>query len=146
MKKTRRFNYRVVVEPAIYLNDSEQVERAICEYIKEQIKRHVDNVSNVYIRWDTLSFCEHCGRVWEEDEQGCPLCCDKAIEEWEKQKKQSKDLVKDLGYANSWSKTPDIVKACEARGHIPEEISRGRCLTEYRCEACGYKYLVDSSG
>jgi len=54
--------------------------------------------------------------------------------------------LKDLGYANSWTKIPDIVKACEARRHIPEEISRGRCLTEYRCEACGYRYLVDSSG
>jgi|GEM_PF-1902643 len=88
MKKTKRFNYRVVVEPAIYpfFSDTEQHIKAICERIKEEIKRHVDNVSNVYINWDTQAYCEHCGHGWEEDENGCPLCCDKAQEEWEAQK------------------------------------------------------------
>lgn len=28
--------------------------------------------------------CEFCGNEWEEDETGCPCCCNKAIEEWER--------------------------------------------------------------
>lgn len=51
-----------------------------------------------------------------------------------------------LGYANSWADTPDIVKACEAKGHTPDKVNLGNCLNEYRCEACGYLYKVDSSG
>lgn len=53
--------------------------------------------------------------------------------------------LRDLGYANGWEKTPDIVKACKAREHIQEIVNLGRCLNEYRCEECGYKYKVDSS-
>ena len=144
MKKVKRFNYRVVAVPVIYPTDSECEIKVRCESIKNEIKRHIDNIASVYISWDTQVYCEYCGYEWEQDENGCPLCCDKAVEEWEKQRKEAQ--LRDLGYANGWQDTPDIVKACRARGHIPEEINRGRCLNEYRCVECGYKYLVDSSG
>lgn len=58
----------------------------------------------------------------------------------------------DLGYANGWVgrdgkiKLPEIVKICEKKGHVKQRTTVGRCLTEYSCEICGYKYLVDSSG
>lgn len=51
----------------------------------------------------------------------------------------------DLGYANGWRETPDVVKACKVAGHEKTIKNVGRCLTEYSCPVCGYKYLVDSS-
>ena len=49
----------------------------------------------------------------------------------------------DLGYANGWGKeTPEIVQKCP---HREESRSVGRCLREYYCLICGFKYLVDSS-
>lgn len=33
--------------------------------------------------------CEHCGYAWELDGAGCPVCCEKAIEEWEAQKESA---------------------------------------------------------
>lgn len=30
--------------------------------------------------------CSHCGYEWETDNEGCPVCCDKAQKEWEEQK------------------------------------------------------------
>ena len=30
--------------------------------------------------------CSHCGYNWEEDEEGCPMCCNKAQEEFEQNK------------------------------------------------------------
>lgn len=54
---------------------------------------------------------------------------------------QQKEL-KDLGYANSWKETPEIVERCKCVGWIR---NIGRCLNEYGCSICGYKYIVDSS-
>lgn len=53
--------------------------------------------------------------------------------------------MKDLGYANGWIETPEIVKKCNQLGHRGYSINRGKCLNEYGCERCGYKYLIDSS-
>jgi len=61
--------------------------------------------------------------------------------------------MKDLGYANGWRETPEIVEKCGAthdRGDQGEKHrfyskNVGRCLNEYGCLTCGYKYLVDSS-
>lgn len=50
--------------------------------------------------------------------------------------------VVDLGFANGWKNTPEIVRNC-THGQYREAV--GSCLTEYGCEVCGYKYLVDSS-
>jgi hypothetical protein len=30
--------------------------------------------------------CSHCGREWEQDSDGRPMCCDWAIAEWEEQR------------------------------------------------------------
>ncbi len=57
----------------------------------------------------------------------------------------NKLYVQDLGYANGWKDTPDIVKKCHEMGHIQNGRNVGRCLHEYGCGACKYKYLVDSS-
>lgn len=89
MKLTRKENMRVTVEPDLRYtrNPKEEYVKNICETIKQQITRHVDEIGNIYIEWDTLVECEHCGCGWETDpEDGCPVCCNKAIEEWEKEK------------------------------------------------------------
>ena len=52
--------------------------------------------------------------------------------------------MEDLGYANGWDKTPEIIKECEQKGHREEVRNVGRCLTEYSCAICGYKYTIDS--
>jgi hypothetical protein len=53
---------------------------------------------------------------------------------------------KDLGYANGWRETPEIIKKCKEMGHQQYTHHAGNCLTEYGCGACHYTYLVDSSG
>ena len=54
--------------------------------------------------------------------------------------------MKNLGYMNGWSKTPDVVEKCKELGHREEPKEIGRCLNEYWCEECGYKYTIDSGG
>lgn len=59
--------------------------------MEEQIKRHVDNVGYISVQYDTYEVCSHCNLTWEVSEdnrdpdfpKGCPVCCDKAIDEWE---------------------------------------------------------------
>jgi len=113
MKITKQFNWRVVVEPRGLGNfgiasisdyaiepDEEKREaryKAMCEDIMEQIKRHIDDVGNVYLDCDTEEVCSYCRRTWEVNEDpndpdaelGQPLCCHKAIEEWRANKCQS---------------------------------------------------------
>ena len=53
---------------------------------------------------------------------------------------------KNLGYANGWKDTPEIVKKCEEMGHKQYHRVVGNCDHEYGCVECGYSYSVDSSG
>ncbi len=53
--------------------------------------------------------------------------------------------IKDLGYANGWKETPEIVKECREK-HKQRSRTIGNCLHEYYCDKCGYVYKVDSSG
>ena len=45
---------------------------------------------------------------------------------------------KDLGYANGWAETPEIVKDCDTQGHKQYSHNVGKCLTECGCVACRY--------
>ena len=36
---------------------------------------------------DSSDVCSFCEREWEEDENGCPVCCGEAVREWEENKK-----------------------------------------------------------
>ena len=47
----------------------------------------------------------------------------------------------DLGTANGWEETPEIVKACT---HDTEEKTISNCLHVITCKVCGYTYMVDS--
>lgn len=56
------------------------------------------------------------------------------------------DKYKDFGYANGWwDGTPDEVQKCRDEGHQKESKTVGRCVTEYTCDICKIKYMVDSS-
>lgn len=88
-KVIKKENYSIVIIPktdiyGISLSESTQ-ERDRKEMV-EQIKRHVDNVHDVYIDCDTYEACSFCGYNWEVDETGAPLCCTKAINEYNEQK------------------------------------------------------------
>lgn len=80
-----RENYRVEVTPDLWgYNKTEDQAKAVCGEIAVSIRRHVDNVDSVAVNWDTRTVCSHCGRDWEEYEDGCPCCCDEAQDEWAK--------------------------------------------------------------
>jgi hypothetical protein len=100
-KVIKKSNFRVVVEPKrlgdyggirtsdSFLRKPDQIEKDYqrrCDEIAEEIKRHVDNVGSVEVNYDTEEVCGHCQREWEVDDEGCPTCCDKAIQEFEASK------------------------------------------------------------
>lgn len=87
-------NYRVVVEPRrlgsmgfISMSDEmaygspEKVASAYadrCRDIADAIRRHVDDVADVVIEFDTNQVCEHCGERWyERSESYNGGCCEK---------------------------------------------------------------------
>ena len=91
MRVAKKENIRVEVEPydysaGTYVDDIVQT----CEAIKDQIKRHVDDVAYIHVMYDTNYYCSHCGYGWEtitdpKDDDGpvgLPVCCQKAIEEF----------------------------------------------------------------
>ena len=66
---------------------------AACKEILAQIHRHVDGCSGArgellgYVMHDVEETCSHCGLEWEVDDDGCPVCCDAAVEEYEHETK-----------------------------------------------------------
>ena len=52
----------------------------------------------------------------------------------------------DLEYSNGWTNTPEIVIKCRLLKHEIEIKNVSRCVTEYSCEICDYKYKIDSGG
>jgi len=55
-----------------------------CKDMIKDIERHVDGIEDIYQTHDMRYECSYCGYEWEEDENGCPVCCQKAIDDWEK--------------------------------------------------------------
>lgn len=51
--------------------------------------------------------------------------------------------MSNLGTANGWRDTPAIVENCK---HVHDSRKIGRCLTEYSCSICNFKFKVDSGG
>lgn len=93
MKLIKKSNPRIVVEirTRIYgIELSEETQKRDLMEAKEQIKRHVDNVEDVRIEYDTDAVCSHCNLTWEVSEdnsdpdfpKGTPICCQDAIDEY----------------------------------------------------------------
>lgn len=81
-------DFEVVVEPkrciyGIQIVDDDEV-KGVCENIKIEILRHVDNIADCYVRWTTEIICDFCGYGFETDEDG-PMCCREAQEVWEEE-------------------------------------------------------------
>lgn len=85
-KIIEKSNFRVIVEPRTHIYGvALSFVESDCETMVEEIKRHVDNVSRVYVDYDTDEICSHCGYTWVVDETGLPQCCTKAQKEFEEQ-------------------------------------------------------------
>lgn len=104
-KIIEKSNFRVVVEPkglgdygSIRVSDSmfyktqqdrEKEYSRRCNDIADEIKRHIDNVGYVNVEFDKEEKCSFCGYGWEVDEETKePLCCQKAIDEFNQTKTQ----------------------------------------------------------
>ena len=88
MKVVNKINWKVVVEPSQSFSlgktneaHSKELQRD-CETIVKEIKRHIDNIQSVTVEYDTEELCSFCNERWEIDEDGCPTCCNAAINEW----------------------------------------------------------------
>jgi len=80
-------HFTVVITP----NRTWEPAKDICQRIVTAVRRHIDDVADASVDWDVV--CSFCGSDWEEEERGdcnCPIgmpvCCEKAIEEWEAKK------------------------------------------------------------
>lgn len=77
-----RTNWRVVLDPEYrcWANNTELIEallRSTCEDIRDSVKRHVDDVSSIYIKYDVERKCSYCGSPWTEDSDTYNGgCCD----------------------------------------------------------------------
>lgn len=93
-KIVKKSNPKIVVEIATHVYgialSEETLKRDLKEAV-EQIKRHVDNIRSADIEWDIEEICSHCGYGWEIDEETKePVCCQKAIDEFNSQKINTK--------------------------------------------------------
>ncbi len=106
MKEVIRDNYRLEVLPGadVYglrlpLPKSHEAMLRMLSEIEAQIRRHVDEVRDVVVMYDTREECSFCHLPWEELSQadfdqlgwkevlpgegpGIPQCCAEAQEEW----------------------------------------------------------------
>ena len=75
-------NFRVVCLPdsGIWREEAKEKHAML---LQAEIKRHCDTLANANIEYDWL--CSFCGDDYTNslDENGCPLCCNKAVQEWE---------------------------------------------------------------
>jgi len=80
MKKIERGDYHVEVWPRMYqlggcLTEAE--EKAECERIVDEIRRHVAGKGVVEVKWTTTLLCEHCSSHWTEPSDAYNGgCCD----------------------------------------------------------------------
>jgi len=78
-------NYRLVVYPALWRSTIEKNHPAnakTCNDLEKSILRHCDDVDSISVEWDSVYVCSDCGWTWEVDENGEPMCCQKAADEW----------------------------------------------------------------
>jgi len=80
--------YRIVVIPALYRQLKEEFHphnQRTCEDVVKEINRHVDGIDNVYIEKEFHLECPYCHLGWEDDDDGSPMCCQRAWDDWAKE-------------------------------------------------------------
>lgn len=85
MKVTRLTRVYIVIDPDFNFAYREKWVD-IANRTLEQVKRHID-YDKAYVERETETICSHCGRTWEEEPNGLPVCCGTAQSEWEEQRK-----------------------------------------------------------
>jgi hypothetical protein len=89
MKKIVRENYRIEIIPNFgWLQKTHKNYTEVMDEIEKSIIRHIDRIGCIFKKFDEMECCEFCSYPWELDENGCPVCCDRAVEEWNKQQYQ----------------------------------------------------------
>ena len=81
-------DYTIVVVPHLWKklsSENHQSNYRACEKLIEQIKRHCDDWDDMYIEVISHPECPYCHLEWELDEDGSPMCCTKAWDEWAKE-------------------------------------------------------------
>lgn len=99
MKKRVLVDVRISCDPPVWYAwrryDSGEAQEKYAQYCEQWVKefhsfirdhRSQDPI-NLNVERHYGDQCSFCGRVWEEDADG-PLCCSKAQEEWEREKKE----------------------------------------------------------
>jgi len=84
MKTIKNENVRVEIssQPKFFGVRSFEDEMQICEQIRVEILRHVDNIGTIDVVYDEVASCEHCGRTWTESSNKFNGgCCDKDMDE-----------------------------------------------------------------
>ena len=91
MSRITHNDYYVRVTADMWLIDEgTPAHRARCNTIIGRIKRHVDEIGSVELCSEVTTTCSDCNRPWETDPaDGCPLCCQAAVAQWETE--QSKE-------------------------------------------------------
>ena len=95
MKKAYLVDAEIACMPPMYIYrygrhyQLELQEKTLEEWVRDFDEFIHDHKSRdtmyVDIRRTYEEKCEYCHREWQEDERGCPICCDKAVEEWMEQ-------------------------------------------------------------
>lgn len=78
------WNYRVIVQvdgemrtPSV--KSAEWFKRD-AEKLAYRIPAALDDVLSAVVEYDLI--CSSCHEIWDVDDDGCPACCDKAVDEW----------------------------------------------------------------
>ena len=89
MKVTIHRNYRVEVipeEPWPLSSDPAKAHRSWMDRLGgtvKDIQRHCDGLNTVVGLWSDVKVCSFCGSDWEEGDDGAPVCCNAAVDEWD---------------------------------------------------------------
>jgi len=83
-----QINPKVIIEPDLkYIENHPHMVESLVREITEDAKRHVDGIRDIYTEWGYA--CGFCGCPWETAlEDGAPVCCGEALEEYEKEPTQ----------------------------------------------------------
>lgn len=109
MRRQIHSNYRLDVTPRLREMGSPRDHDAVLNVLHEMasdIRRHVDYVAGVTIKFETRTVCSYCGYEWEEltaddlashpDDYrdhllGEPMCCTRAAEEFRLNRTNNKE-------------------------------------------------------
>jgi len=82
MKLTCKVNYRVVVDWRRQFGSE-----PLNAQTANEIANIVNNLKDVeaMVLYEVEHYCSFCNLIWEEDDDGCPVCCEAAVAEWEKE-------------------------------------------------------------